>query len=88
MKHSRPDYNERIQDSANLIPADEPVFLLRAQDKHAPATVRGWAARVEKEEGITEIVMAALSQAKEMEGWQKMHGQKQPDLLSENLLRD
>jgi len=32
MKHARKDYNERIQDTANLIPQDEPVFLLRAQD--------------------------------------------------------
>jgi hypothetical protein len=31
MKHAREDYN-RIQDPANLIPEDEPVFLLRAQD--------------------------------------------------------
>lgn len=31
MRHSRNDYN-RIQDPLALIPADEPVFLLRAQD--------------------------------------------------------
>lgn len=31
MKHARPDY-DRIQDPAGLIPADEPVFLLRGQD--------------------------------------------------------
>ena len=34
MKHARDDYN-RIQDPAGLIPADEPVFLLRGQDKLA-----------------------------------------------------
>lgn len=34
MKHARPDYN-RIQDPANLIPEDEPVFLLRGQDQLA-----------------------------------------------------
>ncbi len=30
MIHARQDYN-RIQDPANLIPVDEPVFLLRGQ---------------------------------------------------------
>ena len=35
MIHPRKDYNERIQDSANLIPQDEPVVLLRGQDKLA-----------------------------------------------------
>ena len=34
MKHARNDY-DRIQDPAGLIPADEPVFLLRGQDKLA-----------------------------------------------------
>jgi hypothetical protein len=42
MKHARKDYN-RIQDPANLIPADEPVFLLRAQDRTAAKVVRFWA---------------------------------------------
>lgn len=32
MQHARTDYNERIIDTAGLIPADEPVFLLRAHD--------------------------------------------------------
>jgi hypothetical protein len=42
MIHARADYN-RIQDPANKIPQDEPVFLLRGQDKVAAATVRVWA---------------------------------------------
>lgn len=32
MKHLRPDYQNRIVDLAGKIKADEPVFLLRAQD--------------------------------------------------------
>jgi hypothetical protein len=32
MLHARKDY-QRIQDPKNLIPSDEPVFLMRAQDK-------------------------------------------------------
>lgn len=39
MKHARPDYN-RIQDPAGLIPADEPVMLFRAQDKHFDRVLR------------------------------------------------
>ncbi len=42
MIHARPDYN-RIQDPDNLIPDDEPVFLLRAKDRTAPAAVDAWA---------------------------------------------
>lgn len=41
MIHARNDY-QRIQDPANKIPADEPVFLLRAQDKTAAEVVRYW----------------------------------------------
>lgn len=41
MIHSRSDY-QRIQDPENKILADEPVFLLRAQDETAAETVRYW----------------------------------------------
>lgn len=41
MKHASPDY-DRIQDPAGKIPEDEPVFLLRAQDRTAAATLRFW----------------------------------------------
>lgn len=33
MLHARKDYNRRIQDNENVIGENEPVFLLRAQDK-------------------------------------------------------
>lgn len=49
MKHARADYNERIQDSANLIPEDEPVFLFRAQDALAPVALDEYARVVEAE---------------------------------------
>ena len=42
MIHARPDYN-RIQDPDGRIPQDEPVFLLRAQDKTAAQVVAIWA---------------------------------------------
>ena len=46
MKHARPDY-DRIQDPLAVekggIPENEPVFLLRAQDRIAARVVRIWA---------------------------------------------
>ena len=43
MLHARIDYM-RIQDPAGLIPDNEPVFLLRAQDRTAWIAVETWAA--------------------------------------------
>lgn len=42
MIHARDDYNKRIQVPDNVIPSDEPVFLLRAQDPDAAKVVRFW----------------------------------------------
>lgn len=42
MKHARQDYNDRVQDSAGLIPDNEPVFLLRAQDNTSLACLLHW----------------------------------------------
>lgn len=46
MIHARDDYNH-IQDPANKIPADEPVFLLRAQDELACKAVAYYASLCE-----------------------------------------
>lgn len=43
MKHGRSDYDQRIQDNAGLIPDEEPVFLLRGQDRMAARAVRHYA---------------------------------------------
>jgi hypothetical protein len=58
MIHARDDYN-RIQDPAGLIPQDEPVFLLRAQDVAAPQIVAAWADAIERLGGSPELVAAA-----------------------------
>jgi len=76
LKHARADY-DRIQDPAGLIPADEPVFLLRAQDKVAARTVRFWAQMVEAHGGDPAIILAARAQADRMDAWPK---KKLPDL--------
>lgn len=41
MKHAREDYN-RIQDPENIIPENEPVFLLRGKDVAAPHAIEAW----------------------------------------------
>jgi hypothetical protein len=77
MKHARPDYN-RIQDPAGLIPPDEPVFLLRAQDEFAADTLRDYAARVQLNRGASaDLVAATLTQADAMDAWPH---HKAPDL--------
>lgn len=76
MRHARADY-DRIQDPAGLIPVEEPVFLLRGQDRNAAAAVRVWAKLVEDEGGSPEIVAAARDHADKMDAWPK---KKTPDL--------
>jgi hypothetical protein len=64
MLHARKDYM-RIQDPAGLIPEDEPVFLLRAQDRTAAVAVQVWAAM--QPEGPAKDL--ALKHVKLMEQW-------------------
>ncbi len=78
MKFSRDDYNNRIVDKAGKIPADEPVFLLRAQDKHAPSTLRHYAALLE-EDGNIEMAEELRAHARQMIVWQKSVKVKKPD---------
>lgn len=46
MKHARSDYQDRVVDLAKMIPADEPVVLLRAQDKCALPALYEYIARL------------------------------------------
>lgn len=79
MKHARTDYN-RIQDPAVLDPAwlspgssaigeDEPVFLLRAQDRSAAETVRFWADENVRNDGDVQASKLAERWADVMEAW-------------------
>lgn len=65
--------------TTRLIPDDEPVFLLRAQDEFAAATVMYWAAAVKAGGGSDELVRVALDHAAKMKDWPK---KKVPDLPS------
>jgi hypothetical protein len=76
MKHARPDY-DRIQDPAGLIPEDEPVFLLRGQDRYAASVLEMYAVAVEANQGNSELVRLTRQQAKKMKAWPK---HKEPDL--------
>lgn len=76
MKHARADY-DRIQDPAGLIPEDEPVFLLRAQDKHAAEALIYYAKLVYAAGGSEDIQRATLKQANLMAAWPK---HKAPDM--------
>lgn len=79
MKHARDDY-ARIQDPDNKIPMDEPVFILRAQDKVAPATILFWTLEAYKAGASQNITSAALEQCRRMFAWQAEHGSKVPDM--------
>lgn len=78
MKHARDDYN-RIQDPSGLIPKDEPVFLLRGQDKLAPGVVLTWAERLETRQPGNSLIQPARDQAMKMLEWQKANKAKVPD---------
>jgi len=66
MKHARTDYDERIQDSAGIIPVDEPVFLLRGQDPIAAYAVGAWADEAEKAGAAPETIARVRRWASEM----------------------
>lgn len=68
MLHAREDYN-RIQDPAELIPVDEPVFLLRAQDMIAWEIVEIWANRNEEVGGDPALTQLARDHAERMREW-------------------
>ena len=79
MIHARPDY-EAIQDPRGLIPEDEPVFLLRAQDVCAPATLDRWIdfARIS---GVDpDMIERVIQLRRVMMLWQQKRKVKIPDM--------
>lgn len=79
MKHAREDYN-RIQDPEKRIGEDEPVFLLRAQDVSAPATLSFWAEENLCNGGDPALSALAKEHADAMTAWQEANGVKPADL--------
>jgi hypothetical protein len=83
MIHSRQDYN-RIQDPAGLIPADEPVFLIRGQDVCAVETIEYYARLYENIQMRDEKLLTSLQkQIERIKEWQKTHIPKSADLPKE-----
>jgi hypothetical protein len=76
MKHARPDY-DRLQDPAGLIPEDEPVFLLRAQDVLAAGLVAEWARKAAQVGVRWEMCNLAFEHAARMRAWR---AKKIPDM--------
>ncbi len=82
MKHARKDY-DRIQDPDNIIPVNEPVFILRAQDKFAPELLLRWAAKLRLNGGDPHMARIVEVHAQEMIEWQKKVKVKLSDLPKE-----
>lgn len=78
MKFTREDYNQRIIDTAGKIPDDEPVFLLRAQDVHAPETLIHYT-KLLIEAGNIEMAEELRAHARKMIVWQKSVRVHTPD---------
>ncbi|KKM72801.1 hypothetical protein LCGC14_1416920 [marine sediment metagenome] len=84
MLHARNDYNKRIQDSENIIPSAEPVFLLRGQDVFAPIVLDIYATLVDESSTPDDsIVMNTRKHAEAMLQWQLKNKRKSPDMYDE-----
>lgn len=59
MKYAREDYNQRIIDTENLIPDDEPVFLFRGQDELAPQVLDFYADLLAEQKRNVELEISA-----------------------------
>lgn len=76
MRHARDDYN-RFQDPSGKIPEDEPVFLLRGQDRIAWHVVKIYAYCAELSGCSPVLVQKCRDHAKLMKAWSV---KKTPDL--------
>jgi hypothetical protein len=72
-EHGAPDYNSKT--AAGCEATGEPCFLLRAQDRHAPAQVHNWASMVSDPQMAGEGHRIGDA----MGAWQREHGAKEPD---------
>lgn len=92
MIHAREDYN-RIQDPATdpsfyidlpegctPIAQDEPVFLLRAQDRLMNEMLAHYLSLLMQAGASTEMRIAVRAHATRVREWQDAHGCKVPDL--------
>ncbi len=78
MRTTKPKYAP-IDATVAGIPKEEPVFLLRAQDLHAVATLRHYADRVQAAGGDPNLVAATRQSITEFAAWPV---KKAPDLYA------
>ena len=80
MRHARTDY-DAIQDTTGQLGfgPEEPVFILRAKDKVAPAAVDAWAEAAQLAGADPGLLEKVRAWADRMRAWQKEHGSKTPD---------
>lgn len=79
MKHARTDYDQRIQDSARLIPDGEPVLLIRGQDSLAVPVIETWLRGAEQAGVAPELIASVERHRTRVIEWQADHGNKVPD---------
>ena len=84
MIHARSDY-DRIQDPAGLIPDDEPVFLIRGQDRAAVAAGVAWVMEAKSIGADPELIETVGRHILLIQDWQRRHGSKVPDAPAEAL---
>ena len=76
MIHARKDYTERVQDSAGLIPEDEPVVLFRGQDQLAIPAIELYVTLCEEHQAL-EVAARMRKHLELMKAWPK---KKIPDV--------
>ena len=76
MIFGRKDYDS--PDGMIGIPDDEPVFLLRAQDRLSIEVVDAWIAAAERDGVDQKMITSAKLQVSRMIRWQADHGVKTP----------
>ncbi len=86
MLHARKDYNFRIQDSDHRIGKDEPVFLLRAQDKHMLPMLKHYLSLLEDKESNKAMDIAVLKHMARVIEWQTHNNTKEPDVPLKEVL--
>jgi hypothetical protein len=77
--HLRPDYADRIQDAAGLIPDDEPVFLLRGKDAAAAFAVLAYSVSAQAAGADTEFVKQVKVWSKIMQTYAERAADGPPD---------
>ncbi len=89
MLHGRKDYNDRIQDTSHIIPENEPVFLLRAQDSISLHVLMYYLELLgDMQDPDTDMVQAVHAQIERFARWERVHHDRMkcPDIPPDAIL--